>query len=169
MAVYTVYVPDLGGRTRAGTDSYAALPDAIFVREGFSRGAFFLGPFWLAWHRLWIDLIVWFALFALLAFEAPAYLSTGSIVLIALLLEYLLGLEGNQLRRNELANRGFRFSDVAAGLRPVDAERSYYHRALAAIPPPAAQPKITDAPNSTYGRPASDDVIGLFPGPEDAR
>jgi hypothetical protein len=169
MAVYTVYVPDFGGGIRSETDSYAALPDAIFVREGFSRGAFFLGPFWLAWHRLWIDLIVWLALFTLLAFEAPSYLSTGSIVLIGLLLEYLLGLEANSLRRSELANRGFRFSDVAAGRRPVDAERAYYRRALAAIPPPAAPPKITDAPNSTYARPASNDVIGLFPGPEDAR
>jgi hypothetical protein len=169
MAVYTVYVPDFGGRMRAETDSYAALPDAIFVREGFSRSAFFLGPFWLAWHRLWIVLLLWLGLFALLMFEAPRYLCPGAILLIGFLLECLLGLEGNALRRGELARRGFRLSDVAAGLRPVDAERAYYHRALAAIPPPAVPPKIVDAPNSTYGRPASNDVIGLFPGPEDAR
>lgn len=168
MAVYTVYVPDFGERRRSEAESYAALPDAVFVREGFSRAAFFLGPFWLAWSRLWIVLIIWFAIFALLAFEAPRYLSTGPILLIGLLLEFLLGLEANNLRRGELTRRGFRLRDVATGVRRADAERIYFHRALTAIPPPpASRPKIMDAPN--YGRALPDDVIGLFPGPEDAR
>lgn len=169
MAVYTVYVPDFGGRLHSEAEGYAALPDAVFVREGFSRAAFFLGPFWLAWHRLWIVLLLWLGILALLVFEAPDYLSTGSIVLIGLLLEFLLGLEGNVLRRSELTRRGFRLRDIAAGVRRTDAERIYYHRALAAIPPPVAQPKITDAPNASYGRPGSNDVVGMFPGPEDAR
>jgi hypothetical protein len=169
MAVYTVYVPSFGNATPSEAEKYAALPEAVFVREGFSRAAFFLGPFWLAWHRLWAVLVVWFALFFLLSAAAPLYLSSGAIFLIALLLEYLLGLEGNALRRGELARRGFRLSDVATGFRRTDVERAYYLRALTAIPPPAAQPKITDAPNSNYGPPASQSVVGLFPGPEDAR
>jgi hypothetical protein len=169
MAVYTVYVPDFGGRARSEAETYAVLPDAVFVREGFSRAAFFLGPFWLAWNRLWIVLLLWLGLFALLSFEAPRYLPAGSIVLIGFLVEFLLGLEGNALRRGELARRGFRLSDVAAGTRRVDAERVYYRRALTAIPPPVPQPKIIDAPHSAYGRPSSHEVVGLFPGPEDAR
>src|SRR5579863_4891963 len=169
MAVYTVYVPDFGGGARSEAEKYAALPDAVFVREGFSRAAFFLGPFWLAWHRLWIVLLVWFALFFLLSLAAPAYLSCGAVLLIGLLLEFLLGLEGHALQRGELARRGFRLSDVAAGPRRSDAERAYYRRALTAIPPPAPSPKIMDAPNSNYGPSSPHDVVGLFPGPEDAR
>ena len=57
-------------------------------------------------------------------------LGGGSIFWIGLLLEFLLGLEGNSLRRWELARRGFRLADIAAGLRRTDAERSYFGRAL---------------------------------------
>jgi hypothetical protein len=168
MAVYTVYVPDFGRRTiSSDAEKYAALPDAVFVHEGFSRAAFFLGPFWLAWNRLWIGLIVWFAVYFLLAIEAPHYLSGGTIFWIGLLLQFLLGLEGNNLRRWELARRGFRLADIAAGIRRVDAERSYFRRALAAIPPPLPVPKINDA--APVAVPPSHDVVGLFPSPEDAR
>ncbi len=169
MAVYTVYVPNFGRPTlQSDAEKYAALPDAVFVREGFSRAAFFLGPFWLAWHRLWGVLLLWFALFFLLAVEAPHYLSGFAIFWIGLLLEFLLGLEGNSLRRGELTRRGFRFTDVAAGFRRTDAERSYFGRALRAIPPPAPAPKISDAAPLFAPHPSSD-VVGLLPRPEDAR
>jgi hypothetical protein len=148
MAVYTVYVPDFGRRAiQSDAEKYAALPDAVFVREGFSRAAFFLGPFWLAWNRLWVVLLVWFAVFFLLAVEAPQVLNGGSIFLIGLLLEFLLGLEGNSLRRWELTRRGFRLTD---------------------IPPPVPAPKISDAAPAP-APPLSHDVVGLFPHPEDAR
>ncbi|QAY94666.1 hypothetical protein CWB41_02010 [Methylovirgula ligni] len=168
MAVYTVYVPDFGRRAPSEADRYAALPDAVFVREGFSRAAFFLGPFWLAWHRLWGVLIVWFVLFGLLTLVAPQFLGDGAIFWIALLLEFLLGLEGNGLRQRELTQRGFRLSDVAAGIRRIDAERSYFHRALRAIPPPLPQVKISDAATAPARTPHGD-IVGLFPHPEDAR
>ncbi len=169
MAVYTVYVPDFGRRTPlSDAEKYAALPDAVFVRTGFSRAAFFLGPLWLAWHRLWGFLILWFALFFLLVFEAPKFLGGGSIFWIALLLEFLLGLEGNSLRRSELARRGFQLSDVVIGRR-TEAERAYFRRALTAIPPPAPAPKITDAPRLPGAPPPSNEVAGLFPHPGDAR
>ncbi|MEJ0049820.1 MAG: DUF2628 domain-containing protein [Methylovirgula sp.] len=168
MAVYTVYVPDFGRRAlQSDAEKYAALPDAVFVREGFSHAAFFLGPFWLAWNRLWIALVAWFAIYFLLTIEAPKVLSGGSIFWIGLLLEFLLGLEGNSLRRWELARRGFRLTDIAAGLRRSDAERSYFGRALRAIPPPVPTPKISDA--APAFAPPPHEVVGLFPHPEDAR
>jgi hypothetical protein len=168
MAVYTVFVPDFGRRTlQSNAERYAALPDAVFVREGFSRAAFFLGPLWLAWNRLWIALIVWFAIYFLLAFEAPHIIGGVAIFCIGLLLQFLLGLEGNNLRRWELAQRGFRLTDISAGLRRVDAERNYFRRALAAIPPPLPTPKISDGVPGFA--PHSGDVVGLFPRPEDAR
>ncbi|MDR3407912.1 MAG: DUF2628 domain-containing protein [Methylovirgula sp.] len=168
MAVYTVYVPDFGRRAPSEADRYAALPDAVFVREGFSRAAFFLGPFWLAWHRLWGVLLVWFALFGLLTLVAPRYLGDGAIFWIALLLEFLLGLEGNALRQGELARSGFRLADIAAGIRRTDAERSYFRRALRAIPPPLPPVKISDAPKAPAPSPPGE-IVGLFPRPEDAR
>ena len=170
MAVYTVYVPDFGRRTaQSDAEKYAALPDAVFVREGFSRAAFFLGPFWLAWNRLWVVLLIWFAVYFLLAIEAPHYLSGFAIFWIGLLLEFLLGLEGNNLRRGELARRGFRLTGFAAGLRRTDAERNYFGRALRAIPPPVPTPKINDAAAPAFVTPPSSEVVGLFPRPEDAR
>jgi hypothetical protein len=170
MAVYTVFVPDFGRRTPlSDAEQCAALPDARFVREGFSRAAFFLGPLWLAWHRLWGFLLLWLALLFLFVAEAPKAFSIGPIVGVALVLEFLLGLEGNNLRRGELGRRGFRLVDVAAGIRRIDAERAYFRRALTAIPPPVPTPKITDAPRPPMGPPPPSDVVGLFPHPGDAR
>jgi hypothetical protein len=172
MAVYTVYVPDPGRRALSEADRYAALPDAIFVREGFSRAAFFLGPFWLAWHRLWGSLLVWVAVFVVLTLIAPRYVDATALAWIALLLEFLLGLEGNGLRQRELARRGLRLADVAAGVCRSEAERSYFRRALRAIPPPL--PPQTFGTTATLGAAAippaaSGEVVGLFPRPEDAR
>jgi len=169
MAVFTVHVPDFDGRPPAAAEKYAVLPDAVFIREGFSRAAFFLGPLWLAWHRLWGFLILWFVLFFVLTVEAPRVLSGGSIFCIALLLEFLLGLEGNGLRRGELARRGLRLNDVAAGPRRSDAERSYFHRALAALPPPLPPVWRNIDPPPGAAPPSSSEVVGFFPRPEDAR
>src|SRR5579862_8245655 len=128
MAVYTVHVPSFRAEAFGGQAPPAALGEAQFVREGFSRAAFFLGPFWLAWHRLWIALILWFALFFLLMSVAPRYFEPQTAFFIGLLLELLLGLEGNNLRRLELARLGYRLVDVAAGRKREDAERGFFRR-----------------------------------------
>ncbi|HLH12916.1 MAG TPA: DUF2628 domain-containing protein [Methylovirgula sp.] len=159
MAVYTVHLPGRGA-------SPGSLVHAVFVPEGFSRAAFFLGPLWLAWNRLWLEFFAWIVAFLLLASGAIPYISSGTAFFIALLLEILLGLEANNLRRGDFARRGFRLIDVAAGATRDDAERGFYRRACAPAPA-ASDEKPPPLPAVPPG--AQPDVLGVFPLPEDPR
>ena len=60
MPVYTVHAPVTSGADVAATDRFA------FVRDGFHFWAAVLGPVWLAWHRLWLALIGWIVLMAVI-------------------------------------------------------------------------------------------------------
>jgi hypothetical protein len=171
MAVYTVHLPSQGFREsgRASLSApQAALADAIFLPEGFSRAAFFLGPFWLAWHRLWLILVIWLVVFGLLVSLALRLVESGTSFLVGFLLQALLGLEGNDLRRGELARRGYRLVDVAAGATLEDAERSFYRRSFETSAIPPALPQESAQPKIFASNPHAE-VLGLFPLPEDRR
>ena len=73
----------------------------VILREGFSWYAFAFGPFWLAWHRLWVEAAISGGLW-LLTFLLPP----SSAPLAQLALFWLIGLEGNGLRRRALQRRG---------------------------------------------------------------
>lgn len=74
----------------------------VFVREGFSPVAALFGPLWLLLHRAWIPAVILLALhLAALRLPAPTgAIGTGVLVVLA-------GLAGNDLRRWQLARRGF--------------------------------------------------------------
>jgi hypothetical protein len=82
----------------------------VLVREGFSWGALFFGPLWLAAHRVWIAAVLTVVATVLIVFLAPegiaALLITGLVV--------LLGLSGQDLRRWSLDHRGFLLAQVIA-------------------------------------------------------
>jgi Protein of unknown function (DUF2628) len=82
----------------------------VLVREGFSWGALFFGPLWLAAHRAWIAAVLTVVATVLIVFLAPegiaALLLTGLVV--------LLGLSGQDLRRWSLDHRGFLLAQVIA-------------------------------------------------------
>jgi len=82
----------------------------VLVREGFSWGAFLLGPLWLAMHRAWV----------------PAALALAGGILIVVLLPFgvaavtmsalavVLGLSGQDCRRWSMDRRGFMLTQVIA-------------------------------------------------------
>jgi hypothetical protein len=167
MPVYTVHLPTRGRRDTPGfaeprpvTD--AALVGAEFVPERFSRAAFFLGPIWLAWHRLWLELLLWLVTFSLLAIQP--FLGMGTSLLIGVLLEILLGLEANDLRRGRLTRNGYRLTDVAAGATRDDAERGFFRRYLESGAPRADKEATPPSPPNPQA-----EVLGVFPLPEDPR
>jgi hypothetical protein len=182
MPVYTVHLPSRGLRSetwgfalpgepapRPATASEAALVEAVFVPEGFSRAAFFLGPFWLAWHRLWLELLVWLVVFGVLA--TLPFIGPGTSFMIGVVLEVLLGLEANNLRRGKLARSAYRLVDVAAGATRDDAERSFYRRTLETgdVPPEPAKESARPPPLPPPPPNPQAEVLGLFPLPEDPR
>ncbi len=182
MPVYTVHLPSRGASEdrvpivlpgaaapppRPVPVTQAELVDAVFVPEGFSRAAFWLGPFWLAWHRLWLELLAWLVVVFVLASGEIWFIAGWTSFFIGFLLEILLGLEANNLRRAWLRRNGYRLADVAAGASRDDAERGFYRRALetAVRPPEPGKPR----PQSYPASPQQSEVLGLFPLPEDPK
>jgi Protein of unknown function (DUF2628) len=94
----------------------------VLVREGFSFGALFFGPFWLAAHRAWLPAAAAFAVGVLIVVlsRPPA-----SIVL-TLGLAFLLGLSGRDLVRWSVARRGYLESAVVVGTDADDARAKLF-------------------------------------------
>lgn len=93
-------------------------PDAepVLVKEGFSWGALFLGPFWLAAHRAWIAAAVVLAA-EILGGLVPAPASGVAAIGFAL----IVGFAGNDLRRWTLENRGYALVHVVSARSSDDA------------------------------------------------
>jgi hypothetical protein len=82
----------------------------VLVREGFSWGALFFGPLWLAVHRAWIA-----AILAVVADVLILSLATDGISAVLMAgLVLLLGLSGQDLRRWSLDRRGYLLAQVIA-------------------------------------------------------
>jgi hypothetical protein len=94
-------------------------PDAspVLVREGFSFGALFFGPIWLAAHRAWLPAgaMVLLTLLILLLTHSPA-----SIMLV-LGLALLAGFSGRDLVRWSVTRRGYLETTVITGRNQYDA------------------------------------------------
>ena len=88
----------------------------VFVKDGFSWPAFFIPVLWMLWRRLWLPLVGYLGVVALIVlagylFTLPDNL-TGAMGLLANL---FFGLEGNNFRRRALAKRGFdEVADIVA-------------------------------------------------------
>src|SRR3984957_888215 len=104
MSVYTVHEPPL----RAGTAA-SDVERFAFVRDGFSWWAFLFAPLWMLRHRMWLVLIGYVVVAALI--ETPGRMSGApplAASLIGILLGFLVGLEASTLRRFTLGRRGWK-------------------------------------------------------------
>ncbi len=107
MRLYTVHV------RRHGVDADS---DLVLIKEGFCWPAFFLGPLWALWHRLWLAALV--LLIADLGLSGTALLlrldglSQGavSVGFVA-----IVGFVANDLRRRRLERRRFTLAAVVSG------------------------------------------------------
>ncbi|MBV9539077.1 MAG: DUF2628 domain-containing protein [Acidisphaera sp.] len=82
----------------------------LLVREGFSWGAFLLGPLWLLARRAWLA-----ALLVLCAYAAIALLPLrGLNPLAGFGLAWLLGLFGEDIRRWSLERAGYGLAHVVS-------------------------------------------------------
>ncbi len=143
-----------------------------FVKDGFSWPAFFFGPLWLVFRRMWLVLAGWLVVAILLAglrFALPG----GTADTVGLLAMLLFAFEANDLRRWTLDRAGWRTLAVSEGRRRAEAERRFFSRPdvegligpASVSPPPAPR---SPAPSPPSLRDAGG-VIGLFPTPGGAR
>ncbi len=162
MTTFTLHLPR---DARPGDPT--ALEDSELVKDAFSWGAFFFTFLWFFFHRLWLaGLGVLMAVFALaVALELlDIHPAAGTVAM--LLLQLLIGLEANSLRRWTLARHGFAVADVVTAADRDEAEAKSFARWLElrpATPRPQASTPVASAPRRF------DPVIGLFPDAERGR
>ncbi|MGO4387729.1 DUF2628 domain-containing protein [Microvirga sp. 2YAF29] len=162
MTTFTLHLP-----RDAWPGDPTALDEAELVKDAFSWGAFFFTFLWFFFHRLWLAglgvLVLVFA-FGMALELLDVHPVAGTIA--ALLLQILIGLEANSLRRWTLARRGFPIADVVTAADRDEAEAKSFARWLEQRPATARPPVSTSVP-STPRR--LDPVIGLFPDAERSR
>jgi hypothetical protein len=106
----------------------ASQEEVVFIKEGFSWPAFFFPVIWLVVKRLWLPLILYLLVVALVfALAARLSLSDTFMLLAALALNLLLGMEGNERRRRAMARRGFIEEGPFVGKDVHEAELKYFH------------------------------------------
>lgn len=143
-----------------------ALEDAVLVRDGFSWGAFVFTFLWFFFHRLWlVGILVLLGLFGLAFLFDVLKVAPWAGVLAQGLLQILIGLEANSLRRWTLARRGKPVMDVVSGSDLEEAEAKAFARWLERSEP--ARPAAASPVPATPYRP--EPVIGLFPDAERPR
>jgi len=173
MPVYTVHAPATGD---AATDRF------VFVRDGFYVWAALLGVVWLAWHRLWLALIGWIVLMAVIdAAMMRLGVSPTAIFLVDVLLALLLGFEAASLQRWTLSRRNWRQLDIVVADDEEQAERRFFDRWTAKQRNPGndqtaidrgGPPPTRDVPGQRFSRPpplSQSEIIGLFPEPGTSR
>ena len=163
MTTYTLHLPR---DARPGDPS--ALDESELVKDAFSWGAFFFTFLWFFFHRLWLAgfavLILVFAFGGILAVLDVHPLAD---TVAQLLLQSLIGLEANSLRRWTLARHGRPAVDAVAGADQDEAEAKAFARWLEARPPSLPR---NPAPSGVLSTPRrSEPVIGLFPDAERPR
>jgi hypothetical protein len=157
MAVYTVHEPP-PKRSEPARD-----PDRfVFVRDGFSFWAFLLGPLWMLRHRMWLVLLGYAIVIAVMEgglhlIGAPRSVNFAVSTLLAL----LIGFEAATLRRFTLDRRKWTNVGVIVGDDLEAAERRFFDAWVKSEGP------MPRAPAAPEGRPPAGalDVIGLFPQP----
>lgn len=134
MQAYTVYETATPAADRI--DRGEAL---VFVKDGFSWGAFLFAPVWMLIHRLWWPLLGYVA--AVVALQLLG-LAIGRDALwptlIALGFNLIVGFEAGSLRRWTLERAGWRMVGSATGPKLAAAERSFFDNWLPVQPMMAA-------------------------------
>lgn len=162
MSTYTVHAPP--PRLEASD------PETfVFVRDGFYVWAFLLAPLWLLLRGLWLVLLGYVAVNAVMS--AALYL-TGAAPLLKFfanfLLALLIGFEASTLWRWTLNRRGWRMVGFAVGENQETAEQRFFtawRGRTAAAPSTLTAPQPALSTPMRRGPPSGSDVIGLFPEP----
>ncbi|MGH6797517.1 MAG: DUF2628 domain-containing protein [Roseiarcus sp.] len=160
MAVYSVHLP---------SKNAADVSEAAFVREGFSFGAFFLGPLWLLRRGLWLWAVLWLAGFiALTGLTGGGVLSSSARLALIFLAQLLLGLEANRLIEGRLWRKGYNLIEIITAAARDQAEMAFF-RQFGPGEAIAARDKADAVLAPIRPAPDAPTVIGSLPEPETKR
>jgi uncharacterized protein DUF2628 len=116
---------------------------ALFIKDGFSWPAFLFPVIWPIVKRLWLELALYVLAVAVISAIASATdLPGGSIFVILLGLNLILGFEANRLNRRALARRGFAEEGPFVGEDLEEAELKYFRSHLTPSDSAPATPSL---------------------------
>lgn len=122
----------------------AAAAEAIFLPDSFSWGAFVFTWVWALWNRMWIV-----AAIILSVMFIASVLPTVPQYLLALGVNIVMGLHGNDLLGWSLTRRGLSEIALSNGRSLEEAELRFYADSV-------------DVPATASPMPVNHDVLGLF-------
>jgi len=165
VTVYSVYEPPA-----KAPDVLARAESLRFVKQGFSWPALFVPGLWLLYQRMWLELILFVALFGVLAWLlGQSEQGQGLLGWLSLGLVVLFAAEASDLRGASLERRGWTQAGAAVGPSRDAAELAFFRSWLPTQERPAPAPEATAERQSPATRPRTgaegEEVIGLFPGP----
>jgi hypothetical protein len=130
VAVYTVHEPPRPPVNRI--DRADAL---VFVKDGFSWGAAFLPPVWLAFRGEWLGLAAYMAAALCLGLGLAALGANDAWVGLAiLLLNITVGFEADEFERWSLARKEWREIGTVSGRDRDECERRFFDEWLVREP-----------------------------------
>lgn len=107
----------------------------VFVKDGFSWGALFFGPIWLAANGMWLVLLGYLGLLGTVGFAFHALgLPPHWTVVFYQALAILLAFEGSSLKRWTLEMRGYTAIGTVVGRNQAECERRFFESWLPAQP-----------------------------------
>jgi hypothetical protein len=116
---------------------------ALFIKDGFSWPAFLFPAIWFIIKRLWLALALYILAVVVISATASATdLSGGSVFVILLGLNLILGFEANKLNRRALARRGFAEEGPFVGEDLEEVELKYFQSQLAVQDSPTTTPSL---------------------------
>jgi hypothetical protein len=161
---YVVLEPASGLRDAESADAVR------FVREKFYWTALLFTPIWLARHRLWLALVVWFVTICVIGVAAFLLDLDPTSFSVALMLPALVvAFDGAELRRRKLVRAGYRDAGVAVGEDVEDAERRFFAEWSAREPKGDFSPPMRPPAATAFGPSVTKSVVGLFPQPGGGR
>jgi hypothetical protein len=135
----------------------APAEQAIFVREGFSKGAFLFTVPWALWHRMWLAAGVLLAVSGAIALAGNLLaIGDGAILLAGLAVNLIFGFEAHDLQIRSVIGRGYGQIGYSHGSNLEEAELRYFHRNGGHRPP---RDPVSVKPLSYSGAP---DTLGIF-------
>jgi hypothetical protein len=121
MPIWTVHAPPAAKASAEPAD------DLVFVREGFSWGAFLVPPIWTLRHGLWLATALWLAADIAISLVGARF---GAAVGWPLWLGFVIwfGLEARNFRRAKLERCGWEMVDIVDARRLKDAEHRFFEK-----------------------------------------
>ena len=145
MVVFNVYEPPDAAGSR---DERAE--QLVFVRDGFHWWAALVPAVWFLAKRLWLELIAFIAIVAVVSWGLEA-LGVTSVVsgTLFLILQIVIGFEAGFIEAAALERGGWRFQGTVTGRNLDDCERRFLATWLASQPSEPVVPGIGIGPTAS--------------------